>query len=67
MYNLRQATAILVYRVQNNGDLPAYVKSLQNLVETYLPIHPDEYHVYKVKQAFREVCLRVRVRARVLW
>ena len=48
---------MLVYRSSNGGHYPAYVKSLQTLVEEYLPIDRDEYHVYKIRQAFRDVSL----------
>jgi len=31
------------------------VKSLQSLVEQYLLVGHDEYHVYKIRQAFKDV------------
>lgn len=52
---LFQAAALLVYRAQRGGDLPAYVKGFQTLVQDYLPIDEDEYHVFKINQMFKDV------------
>lgn len=56
---LFQATALLVYRAKH-GDLPAYVKGFKNLVEEYLPIERDEYHVFKINQMFKDVSSDIR-------
>ncbi|KAF6020041.1 EXD1 [Bugula neritina] len=49
-----QVASVLSYRALHGGDLPAYVKSLQSLVEQYLLVGHDEYHVYKIRQAFKD-------------
>ena len=53
--NYLQAAAVLVYRARSGGDLPAYVKGFQILVQDYLPIEKDEYHVFKINQTFKDV------------
>ena len=54
-FNYLQAAAVLVYRARSGGDLPAYVKGFQILVQDYLPIEKDEYHVFKINQTFKDV------------
>ncbi|XP_067949113.1 uncharacterized protein [Watersipora subatra] len=49
-----QVAAVIESRTMNGGHYPAYVRSLQSLVEDLLPIEKNEYHVYKIRQAFKD-------------
>ena len=55
-----QAASVLVYRLANGGQLPKYLTSLHYLVEQYLPIIKDEWHEFKIRQGFKDVCIGVQ-------